>query len=156
MKNIIGSLILGWLIISVSSCKIYAPVLKSLDKIKVDRSGTTGFIIGTEAVINNPNRGRIRVKGLNLDVSINNKTIATVGKKTDILIKRGTDFTIPLSIEVKSIESVFSDFKSVLGMFKDMNAEVSLKGDIKLTAFCFLKYNFPVQYKQKVKLPKMK
>lgn len=140
----------------LSSCKVYPPVLKSLDKVKIERSGTTGFVIGTEAIINNPNRGRVRIKDLNLEVTINNKPVASIGKKTDILIKRNTDFSIPLSIEIKSIESVFSDFKSIFGMLKDMEAEVSLKGDIKLRAFCFLKYHFPVEYKQKVNLPKLK
>src|SRR5687768_8856624 len=111
-RKFIGIILIAF---SLSSCRIYAPTLKSLDKVKVERSGPTGYIIGTEAVIHNPNRGRIVVKGLNLDIKMNNKTLVSIGKKENIVIKRNTDFSIPLIMEVKSLESVFGDLKSIIG-----------------------------------------
>lgn len=139
-----------------SSCKIYAPTLRSLDKVKVERSGSTGYMVASEAVIHNPNRGRIVVKGLNLEVVVNNKSVASIGKQQDIIIKRNADFSIPLHIEIKSLESVFSDLKSVFGMFKDREVELVLKGNVKLRAFCIIRRSFPVNYSQKVKLPQFK
>ena len=144
------------IVCSISSCKISAPTLKSLDKVKVERNGSTGYTVGTEAVIHNPNRGKIVVKGLYLDVEMGGKTLASIGKKDDIVIKRNADFSIPLLIEIKSVESIFSDFKSVFGMLKDKDVELSLKGNLKIKAFCILRRSFPINYKQKVKLPQFK
>ncbi|MES2620527.1 MAG: LEA type 2 family protein [Bacteroidota bacterium] len=155
-KSLRVAIPLLFLSLMFSSCKIYAPTLKSLDKVKVERSGSTGYIVSSEVVIHNPNRGRIVVKGLNLQVVMNNKSIASVGKKEDVIIKRNTDFSIPLHIEVKSLESVFSDFKSVLGMFKDREVDLALKGNVKLRAFCIIRRSFPLNYSQKVKLPLFK
>jgi hypothetical protein len=138
-----------------SSCRIYAPTLKSLDKVNIQRNGSTGFIAATEAVIHNPNWVRIKLRDLNLVASMNGKPIATIGKTNPILIRHNADFTLPLSIEVASLESVFSNLNSLLGLFnKDVDLEV--KGDVKLRAFGFLNRRFPLNFKQKVTLPQLK
>jgi hypothetical protein len=138
-----------------SSCKIYPPSLKSLDKLNIQRSGSTGFTAGTEAVIHNPNRVRIKLRDLNLVASINGKPLATIGKTNPVLIKGRADFTIPIVIEVASLESVFSDFKSLMSLLsKEVDLEV--KGNVKLRAFGFLNRKFPLQYRQKVLLPQFK
>jgi hypothetical protein len=155
LYNLRGLVVFILLAVSFTSCKIYAPTLKSLDKVSIQRSGSTGFVAGTEAVIHNPNRVRISVKSMNLIASINGKPLATIGKTTPMLIKRNSDFSIPLSIEVVSLESVFGDFNSLLGLFSK-EVVLQLKGTIKLRAFLFLKRNYAVEYKQKVTLPQFK
>ena len=139
----------------LASCRIYPPTVKSLGKLSVERSGSTGFNAGTEAVIHNPNWVRIKLKDLNLVASINGKPLATIGKTKPILIRHNADFTIPLSIEVASLESVFSDFKSIMSLMSK-EVELEVKGNVKLRAFGFLNRKFPLQYKQLVRLPQLK
>ena len=140
----------------ISSCKVAPPVLKSLSNLKVERNGTTGLIVSSEAVIHNPNPVRLRLKDMKLDVAINDKTAASIGKKTNMLIKRNADFTVPFSVEIKSVESVFGDLKSIFGLLKGHEVSFSIKGNLKMRAYCFIRYNFPVQYKQQVKIPQLK
>jgi LEA14-like dessication related protein len=149
--------ILAFLLLTIlfSSCKISAPTVKSLEKVNFQRSGSTGFKAGTEAVIHNPNTVRIKLKDMNIVASINGKPIATIGKVEPILIKRNSDFSIPLTIEVNSLESVFSDFKSLLNLFSK-EVDLEIKGNVKLRAFWFITRSFPLQYRQKVLLPQFK
>jgi hypothetical protein len=141
--------------IGFSSCKLSAPTLKSLNKVAFVASGSTGFKAGTDAVIHNPNPVRVKIKEMNLVALVNGKPVGTIGKMEPILIKRKSDFTVPLTIEIASLESIFKDFKSILGLLtKDVELEV--KGNVKLRAFLFLRRNFTLQSKTKVALPEIK
>jgi hypothetical protein len=88
-------------------------------------------------------------------VILDNKLIGTLGEKTDILIARKSDFTIPLGIALKPDGSLFDNLKNLLGFIKDKEADVALVGKIQVKWFLFKK-TVPIQYKQKIKLSQVK
>ena len=141
--------------LSISSCKLYAPTFKTVNNLKLERVNTMGIKLGADAVFNNPNPLKFRVKDIAVDVILDNKLIGTLGEKTVILIARKSDFTIPLGIALKPDGSLFDNLKNLLGFIKDKEADVALVGKIQVKWFLFKK-TVPIQYKQKIKLSQVK
>lgn len=153
--NYLAVSLLCAVVLSVSSCKLSTPTFKTVNNIKLERINTTGIKLGADAVFNNPNPLKFKIKDIALDVMLDNKLVGTLGEKTDILIARKSDFTIPLGITLKPEGSLFENLKNLLGFVKDKETDMALIGKIQVKWFLFKK-TIPIQYKQKIKLSQVK
>lgn len=134
-----------------SSCKIQAPTFKNVQNLKLERAGLTGFKAGGEAVFNNPNFIRLKITDVALDVLIDNKLVGILGEKSDILIKRKSDFTVPFGLTLKPEGTIFDNIKNVIGMVTGKSAELAVIGKIKVKWLCF-KREVPIRFKHNFKL----
>jgi len=143
------------LLLSASSCKLSVPTFKTVNNLKLERVNALGVKLGADAVFNNPNPVRVKVKDLSVDVILENKLIGTLGEKQDIVIKRKSDFVIPLGIVLKPDGSLFENLKNLLNVIRDKEVDIALVGKIKVKWLLFTK-TVPIQYKQKIKLSALK
>jgi len=85
-----------------------------------------------------------------MNVVLDDKLIGILGEKADVVIKRKTDFTIPLGVLIKPEGTVLEDMKTFYEILTDRPARLYLVGYIKVKMLG-IKFNVPVKYKQNLK-----
>ncbi len=133
------------LIVCVSSCKIRQPQFRGVDNYRVERNGLT-FKLGTDVVFFNPNRVRFKLQNLAANVTLNNKTVATIGEQVDINVKGKQEFRIPVSISFKADDNVMDNLGMLLDVVKKREIILGLSGNIKFRAYCFIRKDHPFHY----------
>lgn len=151
-KHIIHTAALVALIFFLSSCKVQVPQFKGIQNIKLQKVGAAGVEFNSEAVFHNPNPVWLKVNNMAIEVLLDKKNVATIGKKDAINVAPKAEFRIPISGAVNTQGTLLDNFNSILQMFLDKEVNVALKGDIKFRAYCILKYHVPIKYEQKLKL----
>ncbi|MFN8288324.1 MAG: hypothetical protein U0V74_16325 [Chitinophagales bacterium] len=145
------------LLLALSSCKIGAPTFQRMENLKFERVDGNGIKLGVDAVFHNPNFIKVKVSDIAVDVVLDKKLIGTLGEKDDIIVKRKSDFTIPLGIKVQPGGTLFEDLQTIFGaLLSSKESEISIVGDIKMRTLCFLKYHVPIRWQQKIKLSQFK
>lgn len=137
--------------LALSSCKIYAPVFKSIDKIHYERIDTRGFKLGAEAVFDNPNKVKCTIKDIEINVVLDKKLIGVLGEKTDVEVIKGSEFRIPLGIKIQPEGTILDDIKTLWGIFVDKESELYFVGKVKVKIMG-ITVPIPVKYKRKFKL----
>lgn len=140
---------------SLSSCRIQAPVFKGVEDVKLERVGTAGIKIGSQAVFYNPNRVRCKIKDIAFDVILDKKRIATIGEKSDIMVKGRSDFRIPMGAVINPSGTIFENVMAIIDIFRDKESTLSMSGNIKLKAY-FITIPIPFKFEQKIKLSQLK
>ncbi len=88
--------------------------------------------------IDNPSRFRLRIVDVDLDVYINNQYMGKIRNVENVLIpsKSSEIFTFPMEVELSDIlKGAFSMFN----LFLDRQAEVVIKGEIRVRSFPFIR-----------------
>jgi hypothetical protein len=140
----------------MSSCRIQAPVFKGVENAKLERSGPAGIQMGADIVFYNPNPGRARISDMALDVLLDGKNVATLGKKQDIVLARHTDTRIPVGLSLNTQGTILENLSSLLQLFKEKEMNLTIQGDFKMKVFCFFKYHIPIRHEQKINLAQIK
>ncbi|MDB5282604.1 MAG: hypothetical protein JWO06_1679, partial [Bacteroidota bacterium] len=113
MKNKIPVIAVVLGMIFISSCKIAGPAFKTIQNVEFQGIGKKGLKLGTEAVFNNPNKLKFRITDIDLNVVLDNRLIGTLGEKTDILIKKKSDFILPVSFNIKPEGTILDNLKTL-------------------------------------------
>ncbi len=147
----------AFLALALSSCRIGVPTFQRMENLKFERVDGNGIKLGVDAVFHNPNFIKVKVSDIAVDVVMDKKLIGTLGEKDDIVVKRKSDFTIPLGIKIQPSGTLFEDLKTIFGaLLSSKESELSIVGDIKMRTLCFIKYHVPIKWQQKVKLSQFK
>ena len=149
MKNLLTIFISTIAIISFSSCKISVPTFKAVEHLKFERNGLKGISIGADVVIHNPNLVSCKVSDLAVDVMLDKKKVGTLGKKGAVVIKPLSDFAIPVGLSIQPEGTIWDNIKSVIDMFTQKQAELSMLGKIKVKVFCKT-YPIDIKFQQKI------
>jgi LEA14-like dessication related protein len=140
-----------FVIIFLGSCKIQSPEFKKMETWSVSSASTERLMIDNQIVLYNPNNVKgIQLKKICLAIDINSKNIGDLEKEYKMIIPSRSEFKIPVSIQLKSINSLLS---SMVTIFSSSTSEIelSVKGFAEFKYFLF-KRNIPVQYHQKINL----
>lgn len=140
---------------SLSSCRIQAPVFKGVEDIKLERVNGSGIKIGSQAVFYNPNRVRCKIKDIAFDVTLDKKRLATIGEKSDIMVKGRSDFRIPMGATFNPSGTIFENAMAIVDLFRDKESTLAMSGNIKLKAY-FFTIPIPFKFEQKIKLSQLK
>ncbi len=135
----------------LSSCKIYAPVFKTIENVHYERIEKTGFKLGAEAVFNNPNKIKCTIKDIEINVILDKKLVGILGEKSDVEVVKGNEFRIPLGIKIQPEGTILDDIKTLWGFFVDKESELSFVGQIKVKIFG-ITVPIPIKYQRKFKL----
>ncbi len=141
--------------ILLSSCKIYAPVFKTIENVRYERMEARGFKLGAEAVFDNPNKVKCTIKDIEINVILDKKLIGILGEKTDVEVIKGNEFRIPLGIQIKPEGTILDDIKTLWGIFADKESELFFVGKVKLKIFG-ITVPIPIKYQRKFKLSELK
>jgi len=136
-----------WLL---SSCKLTSPSFKTVENIRFESIGKKGLKLGAEAQFHNANPIKCRVIDVDMNVLVDERLIGVLGEKSDVVIKKKSDFTVPLGVLIKPEGTVLEDFKTFYKILTDRPTELYLIGNIKVKLMG-ITFTVPVKYRQVLK-----
>lgn len=134
-----------------SSCKMYAPVFKTVDNIKTEGAITNGLNLRADAVFYNPNRMRCRISDMAVDVLVDKKVVGRLGEKGAIVVKGKKDFRVPVAITIAPEGGILGNLQNLLGLLSAKETEISLAGKVQFKTL-FYKRVIPINYSQRISL----
>ena len=135
---------LGW----ITSCAPKEQIVLREVRINELAPGTDGAVLKAEAILDNPNKGSFRLKGINWDITLDDKTAARIDQKLNAAIKGESTFTVPLEVKLKLSDSSLLD--TVLGLFGGKKHKVRFTGTLKVKISGF-PVRIPVQHEEEFK-----
>lgn len=99
------------------------------------------------AVLYNPNKQRLKLRKINVDVYVNDKKTARIDQEPALLIPSQSEFTVPLEVKLNMKEVGFLD--TVFGMLGGKKMKIRYKGTISVT-YKGIPVRVPVDYESTV------
>ncbi|MBZ0245458.1 MAG: LEA type 2 family protein [Cyclobacteriaceae bacterium] len=124
-------------------------VLRAIDNVELAPGKGADLVLKADARFYNPNKIRMKVKAIELDVFIDGKKSARVDQKLKSVIKSQAEFTLPLEVQLSMKEIGLVD--ALLGLFGGKKYLINYKGHIKVTVRGF-PLRIPVDYSKEVRL----
>lgn len=124
-------------------------VLRRLDNIELTAGIGSEPMLKADALFYNPNKIRLRVKGIKLEVFIDGKKTAFIDQKLRSTVKAESEFSIPLEVQLSLKE--IGLFDAIAGLFGGKKHDLHYKGYIKVSVKGF-PVKIPVDYSKEVKL----
>ena len=121
-----------------------------VDNIKFEGFGTKGLKLGAEAQFHNGNPIKCKVIDVNMNVLVDERLIGVLGEKADVIIKKKSDFTVPLGVLLKPEGTVLDNFKTFYKILTDSPTELYLVGNIRVKLMG-MTFDVPVKYRQILK-----
>jgi LEA14-like dessication related protein len=110
----------------------------------------SGFRLGTEVVFHNPNMLKFKIQNVGLDLYLDNKKMAAINEKREILVRRKSDFAIPISVTIKPEMSILDGLKEIYKAFTSKEMEMHINGGVGVK-WLFWKKNLGIDINKKVK-----
>ena len=94
--------------------------------------------IDVEAVINNPNRFKVKVKEANLDLMFNDQVLGTVTQLEQIELAGGVqnNYTLQIAVEMKDLQS---NLVALFRLLMNESKKLNLSGTLYVKSFLFTK-----------------
>lgn len=109
-------------------------------------ANTEPLLKGT-AVLYNPNKQRMKLRKINVDVYVNDKKTARIDQEPSLLIPSEAEFTVPLEVKLNIKELGFMD--TLFGMLGGKKMKVRYKGTISVT-YKGVPIRVPIDYESTV------
>jgi LEA14-like dessication related protein len=151
MKRICKNFIAIGLIVIVSSCnKEYdPPELKAIENVTI-KNITDGLAeLHADAVFYNPNKVRVKLRQVNIQVYIDNKQAAFIDQQMKIVIGPRADFTVPIDAKVSLKE--LGLLNTLLSVFGGKKLEVRYVGYMKMN-YHGVSIKVPVDHKEELNI----
>lgn len=122
--------------IGLSSCnKPESPQFKQLENLVVELESLSSANLHAEAVLFNPNKNTITIKGAEINIMMEDKVIAVLDEEYDIKALGNQDFSVPLDVKIRLKDLNLSAIGSALGLIGDSGQEIRYMGKIKVKAY---------------------
>lgn len=99
------------------------------------------------AVLYNPNKQRMKLRKINVDVYVNDKKTARIDQEPSLLIPSEAEFIVPLEVKLNMKELGFMD--TLFGVLGGKKMKVRYKGTISVT-YKGIPVRVPVDYESTV------
>jgi LEA14-like dessication related protein len=147
-----GLFFLVLVVIGLSSCnKPESPQFKYLDNIVVELESLSTANLHAEAVLFNPNKNTITIKGADIDIMMDDKVIAVLEENYDIKAVGNEEFLVPLDVKIRLKDLNLNAIGSALGLFGDSGQEIRYLGKIRVKAYG-VPFSVKVDYKDNINL----
>jgi len=124
-------------------------VFKGVSDIVVDISNTGKPILKANGYFFNPNKVKMKLKEVDVEVFVDGTKSATVKHELDVAIAGKSDFSVPIVAELVLKQNSFLD--AVVGLLGGKKYEVVFKGYIRVRVHG-VTVKVPVSQKQELKL----
>lgn len=152
MKQYIKVLISAFMIVfALSSCKIYPPEYKRVENFKIERIDKGGLKVFGNVIMYNPNRMRVRLRDMHMDVNLNGKKVATAEQLIEVSVKGKSEFSVPLDVAIKPDMSLLEGLTSILNIITTREVDVTLDGDVLARAYG-ANFAVPIHQNEKVNI----
>lgn len=147
-----GLFFLALVVIGLSSCnKPESPQFKYLDNIVVELESLSTANLHAEAVLFNPNKNTITIKGADIDIMMDDKVIAVLEENYDIKALGNEEFLVPLDVKIRLKDLNLNAIGSALGLLGDSGQEIRYLGKIRVKAYG-VPFSVKVDYKDNINL----
>lgn len=126
-----------------------APVFKRIDNVKVTKVTGSEAYLNANAYFYNPNDVKMKLKKVEVDVTVDGHSIGTINHKLSTKIPAKAEFKVPLDATFDMKQVGF--FKSVFSILGGKKLKVHYKGFIRVKIYGF-PVKVPVDYKDDVRL----
>ena len=124
-------------------------VLKSVENLELVPGKGIDPILKGDAIFYNPNRMRMKLKEIEVDVFVDGIKSARVDQQLNTTIKSQADFTIPIEVQL-SLEEL-GVLNTLLSLIGGKKYEIQYTGHVKVSSKG-IPFNIPFNYKRTVKL----
>jgi len=124
-------------------------VFKGVSDIAVDVSDAGKPVLRANGYFFNPNKVKMKLKEVNVEVFVDGTKSATVKHELDVTIAGNSDFSVPIVAELVLKQNSFLD--TVVGLLGGKKYEVVFQGYIRVRVHGFT-IKVPVSQKQELKL----
>ncbi len=124
-------------------------VFKGVSDIAVDISDAGKPILNANGYFFNPNKVKMKLKEINVEVFVDGIKSAEVNHKLDVAIAGNSDFKVPIVAQLSLKQNNFLD--AVVGLLGGKKYEVVFKGYIRIHVHG-ITIKVPVSQKQELKL----
>ena len=136
------------LTILLFSCGSYESIeLRKVKDVVVDASSEP--TLRAEAIFYNPNKFKMKLKKINVDVYINGKKTAKIDQHLKITIPAQDEFSVPLQVKLAMKE--LGLFDTILGMIGGKKLDVRYKGHLKII-YHGLPVRVPIDYNSEIRI----
>lgn len=136
----------------LSSCnKPESPEFKYIENVVVELESLSTANLHADAVLFNPNKNNITIKGVEIDIMMDDKTIAVLNTEYDILVKGNADFVVPLDVKIKLKDLNLNAIGSAFGLIGNKGQEIRYLGKIKVKAFG-VPFSVHIDYKDNINI----
>ncbi len=137
-----------FLMATFSSCRPEEEiVLRQIKDVVVDATG--GPKLKAQAVFYNPNKMRMKLRKITVDVFVDGKKAAQIDQSLKTVIPARGEFTVPLEVSLAMEDIGLLD--TLLGMLGGKKLNVHYKGALKLN-YHGMPLRVPVDYKDEVRI----
>lgn len=132
--------------VALSSCGPKQDIeFKYVKDVIVDAN--TEPLLKGKAVLYNPNKQRMKLRKINVDVYVNDKKTARVDQEPSMIIPAEAEFTVPLEVKLNMKELGFMD--TLFGMLGGKKMKVRYKGTVSVT-YKGIPVRVPVDYESTI------
>ncbi len=124
-------------------------ILKAVENVELIPGSGEDLMLKAEARFYNPNKARLKLKNIQIDVWVDGKQSARIDQRLNTLIKARSEFTIPLEVKVSLKEIGLMD--ALMGLLGGKKFEIHYVGNVKLAAHG-IPVTVPVDHKKRVRL----
>jgi LEA14-like dessication related protein len=123
-------------------------VLRGISIKSVEPESDGNSLLKADAIFFNPNSGRMRLKGIQIDVLLEGRKAAHVDQHLSSLIRGNSEFTVPLEIHLNLKEVGLLD--TILSLFGGKKYGIQYTGNIKASIRGF-PIRIPVDFRDELK-----
>jgi LEA14-like dessication related protein len=123
-------------ILGLSACdKPESPQFMHLENVVVQLESLSTANLHAEAVLFNPNKNTITIKGADIDVLLGDKVIAVLEEDYDIKALGKEEFQVPLDVKIRLRDLNLNAIGNALGLTGNSGQEIRYLGKIKVKAY---------------------
>ncbi len=146
----VGYLLL--LCLLASSCQPpVAPDFEGVKNLKIDVKGLSGARINGDAVFFNPNNRKIKIKGVDVEVSVDNQKVKDISQEFDITAMPNSEFIVPVDVTLSLKDLNMSLLSTAMSMLNGAEKRVRYKGKARVNVYG-VSFNVPFDYEDDVKI----
>jgi len=119
--------------------------------VKVELESLSSANLHADAVLFNPNKNSISIKGADINIQMEEKTIAILNADYDIKVAGNSDFTVPLDVKIRVEDLNLNAISSVLSLLGNGGPELHFVGKIRVKAYG-VPFSVKVDNKQKINI----
>ena len=145
---------LSWLgliaLLATGACNTpQAPDFRGVKNLKIDVQGVSGARINGDAAFFNPNDRSVTLKGVDVEVSVENKKVKNIEREYDITAEPNSDFTVPIDVTISLADLNLGLLSTALSMLNGDKKKVRYKGKARVQMYG-ITFNVPFDYEDEV------
>lgn len=113
------------------------------------QNGAKGPMLVGNAVFFNPNRARLKLREVNIEVTVDNRRAATIDQRLSTLAKGNSEFSVPLEVQLNLKDFSLAD--ALQGLFGSKKYQVRYVGYLR-GSVNGLPLKIPVDHREEFKM----